>query len=67
MNREERGQQLVPKIRGMTAYVNFDCPCGAWDFVMTDESEPKTCDCGRVYAFSCELKMLQGPRDDAQH
>lgn len=47
-------------VQSQTAYVNFTCPCGAWDIAMTDESGQRKCDCGRVYQFNVELEMVKG-------
>lgn len=49
-------------IQTLTAYVNFTCPCGAWDIVMTEARDPLECDCGRLYEFKAELKVIRGPR-----
>jgi len=43
----EAAKDLV--FRWTAGEVCFDCPCGAWEIILSAAGDEKTCDCGKKY------------------
>ena len=41
----------------------IDCPCGMHEIVLSSESDPKVCRCGRVYRFVTIIQMQEKPAE----